>query len=69
MNRMLFLKVNPSKFSIAATGAIPLPLNAISNTLNCLFANENDFWGKLANIMITFVYLLFPIKLTCFKTP
>ena len=44
------------------------PPTAISNTLNCPFEPKKDFWGKLANIIITFVYLLFPMKLKCLKT-
>ena len=32
-------------FPIAITGEMPLPLNAISKTLNCQFApKENFFW-------------------------
>ena len=39
-------KIDPAKFSIVTTGGIPLPLNAISNTLNCPFAPKKDFLGK-----------------------
>ena len=60
-------KVSQAKFSIALAGGIPL--NAISNILNCPFAPKKDFRGKLANAINTFIYLLFPIMLKCFKTP
>ena len=63
-------KKPPAKFPIAPTGEIPLPLNAISKTLNFPFAQKEDFLRKLTNISITFIYLLFSSMLTCFiKNP
>ena len=46
-----------------------LSRNAISKTLNWPFAPKEDFLGKLAKISITFVYLIFPIKLESLKKP
>ena len=57
-------KYCPEKFLIAPSGGIGgLSRNAISKTLNWPFAPKEDFLGKLANISITFVYLIFPIML------
>ena len=62
-------KIPPAKFLIAPFGEMPLPLNAISKALNCLFALSDRFLGKPTN-SITFVYQLFSIMLKCFiKNP
>ena len=52
--------------SYSSTGGIPPPLNAILKTLNCPFAEKEDFMIKLSNISITFAYLLFSIMLKYF---
>ena len=48
------------------TGGIPSSLNAISKTLNYLFAQKKDFLRRLCTISITFVYLLFSSMLKYF---
>ena len=51
-------KISQAKFSIFPTGRISLDLNGwFSNILNCSITPNKDFCGKLANIIITFVYL------------
>ena len=63
-------KMPPAKCPIAPIGEMPLPLNTISKTLNCPFVSKEDFLGKLTNISIIFVYLLFSIMPKCFiKNP
>ena len=57
-------KVSLSKFSIALTGEKTLTLNAISKLMNLTVAQKEDFLGKLANISITFLDLLFSSMLT-----
>ena len=52
-------KVSLTKFSIALTGEKTLPLNAISKLMNLTVAQKMDFLGKLTNISITFLNLLF----------
>ena len=59
-------KLALAKFSNAPTGENALPLNAISESMNFRFAQQEDFLGKLINISITFVYLLISSMLTCF---
>ena len=57
-------KFTPQNLPLPQMGRSPLSRNAI---LNCRFTPNKDFLEKLANISITFVYLLFPIMLRCFS--
>ena len=57
-------KVFLSKFPIALTGEKTLTLNAISKLMNLRLAQKEDFLGKLTNISITFLDLLFSSMLT-----
>ena len=61
-------ETSPSKISYSLNWGNPPtpPLNAISKTLNCPFAQKEDFLCNLSNISITFVYLLFSIMLKYF---
>ena len=52
-------KVSLSKFPIALTGEKTLPVNVISKLMNLTVAKKEDFLGKLTNISITFLDLLF----------
>ena len=54
------------KFLIPPTEGISPLLNVISKTLNCSFAQKQDFLRKLSNISLTIVYLLFSIILKYF---
>ena len=60
-------KSTPQNLPLPQMGRSPLSRNAILKTLNCPFTPNEDFLEKLANISITFVYLLFPIMLKCFS--
>ena len=59
-------KIPLPKFSIAPAGySFALLLHAISKSMNLPFVQKESFWGKLTNISITPIYLLFSSML-CF---
>ena len=60
-------KSTPQNLLLVQMGSTPLSCNAISKTLNYPFTPKEEFLENLANINITFVYLLFPIMLRCFS--
>ena len=62
-------KILLAKFSIVPTGQKALLLHAISKSMNLPFVQKDDFWGKLTNISITLIYLLFSSMLCFIKNP
>ena len=63
INNYVNKNIPQQHFLFPPTEGIPPLLNAILKTLNCSFAQKEDFLRKLSNISITLVYLLFSIKL------